>query len=83
MRMVLILLAMDPACARQGLQHFLRRLTIWSRATSRLFDGHDAAAELQQIAHGVARNLYHGFFGDRVTFVVHGDELVDTVLDAA
>jgi hemoglobin len=63
-------------------RHFLRWLTIWGRTTSRLFDG-DSAAELQQIAQGVARNLYYGFFGDRVTFVAHGDEVVDTVLDAA
>lgn len=63
-------------------EHFLRWLTLWRRTTSALFDD-ETAAQLQQIAHGVARNLYYGFFGDRVSFVAHGDEIVDAVLDAA
>ena len=61
-------------------EHFLRWLTLWSRATSSLFDM-GIASELQDIAQRVARNLYYGFFGQFVTFVTQDGEVVDVVID--
>jgi len=50
-------------------EHFLRWLTLWHRHTNRLF-GTETAAELQRTAHGIARNLFYGFFGEFPTFVM-------------
>lgn len=55
-------------------EHFERWLTLWVRHTNRLFAPADAV-ELQQMALGVARNLYRGFFGRIPEFVV-GDDAV-------
>ena len=48
-------------------EHFVRWLSLWRRHTSALFAPADAA-ELQRIAHGIARNLFQGFFAGRHTF---------------
>ncbi|MBX3607231.1 MAG: group III truncated hemoglobin [Piscinibacter sp.] len=48
-------------------EHFLRWLTLWHRHTNRLLPPVDAR-ELQRVAHGIARNLFHGFFGHFAAF---------------
>jgi len=50
-------------------EHFLRWLTLWHHHTDRLFDA-ATAGELQRTAHGIARNLFHGFFGEFPSFVM-------------
>ena len=47
--------------------HFVRWLSLWRRHTDALFAPPDAA-ELQRIAQGIARNLFHGFFDGRHAF---------------
>jgi hemoglobin len=42
-------------------QHFERWLSLWHRHTGRLFPP-AVAAELQQVAQGVGRNLHYGYF---------------------
>lgn len=42
--------------------HFRRWLTLWIVNTDALFDT-ATATELQQVASGIARNLYRGYFG--------------------
>jgi hemoglobin len=49
--------------------HFLRWLTLWHRHTDRMF-ADDVAHEFQRTAHGIGRNLFHGFFGTFPEFVI-------------
>jgi hemoglobin len=57
-------------------EHFLRWITLWHGHTSRLFAA-EAAHELQQTAHGIARNLFAGFFDRFPSFVMDGGVAVD------
>lgn len=50
-------------------EHFLRWITLWHRHTNRLFDD-EVAEEFQRTAHGIGRNLFHGFFGEFPRFVM-------------
>ena len=52
-------MALDGVCP----EHFLRWITLWHRHTNRLFSA-EVAEEFQRTAHGIARNLSHGFFGE-------------------
>ncbi|AVO42932.1 group III truncated hemoglobin [Simplicispira suum] len=47
--------------------HFTAWVRLWGEHTERLFDP-DVARELQFTAHGIARNLFLGYFGERPTF---------------
>lgn len=48
-------------------QHFGRWLTLWIANTNALFDT-DTATQMQQVASGIARNLYRGYFGPSAGF---------------
>ena len=61
-------------------EHFLRWITLWHEHTSRLF-APDAAHELQQTAHGIARNLFAGYFDRFPTFVMEDGVAVDYRLE--
>jgi hemoglobin len=61
----------DPA-------HFLRWITLWHRHTSALFEP-QVARELQQTAHGIGRNLFHGFFQQFARFEMKDGEAVGWV----
>ncbi|NKI92459.1 group III truncated hemoglobin [Rhizobacter sp. SG703] len=50
-------------------EHFLRWITLWHRHTDRLFS-REVAEEFQRTAHGIGRNLFHGFFGEFPKFVM-------------
>lgn len=54
-------------------EHFLRWVTLWHRHTNALLQPSDARS-LQRVAHGIARNLFHGLFGQFASF-----EMVDEV----
>ena len=43
-------------------EHFSIWLGLWKKHTEQLF-APDVAHELQHVAHGIARNLFRGFFG--------------------
>lgn len=47
--------------------HFAAWVRLWGDHTGRLFEADDAR-ELQVVAHGIARNLFQGYFGTRPTF---------------
>lgn len=47
--------------------HFAAWVRLWGEHTERLFHAEDAR-ELQITAHGIARNLFQGYFGMRPTF---------------
>ena len=47
--------------------HFTAWVKLWGHHTERLFEA-DAARELQFTAHGIARNLFQGYFGTLPTF---------------
>jgi hemoglobin len=49
--------------------HFTRWLSLWQHHTTARFGPADAA-ELQRIANGIARNLFHGFFAGQHEFPV-------------
>ena len=68
--------------ALQGIEaeHFLRWITLWHEHTSRLF-APEAAQELQQTAHGIARNLFAGYFDRFPTFVMEDGVAVDYRLE--
>ena len=48
-------------------EHFAAWVRLWGQHTERLF-APDVAHELQSVAHGIARNLYLGYFGTRPVF---------------
>jgi hemoglobin len=60
-------------------EHFLRWITLWHKHTDRLF-APPAARELQQTAHGIARNLFYGFFDRFAHFVMEDGVAVDCQL---
>ncbi len=47
--------------------HFAAWVGLWQRHTDRLFEP-EAAQQLQQAAHGIARNLFRGYFGNAPVF---------------
>jgi hemoglobin len=47
--------------------HFRRWLALWHAHTAAAFDA-ATAGELQQVASGIARNLYRGYFGHAAGF---------------
>lgn len=47
--------------------HFAAWVRLWGQHTDRLFEP-DVARELQITAHGIARNLFQGYFGTRPEF---------------
>lgn len=47
--------------------HFAAWVGLWQRHTDRLF-APDVARELQVVAHGIARNLFRGYFGNDPAF---------------
>ncbi|NMM79917.1 globin [Acidovorax sp. SRB_14] len=47
--------------------HFAAWVRLWGEHTERLFEP-DVARELQATAHGIARNLFQGYFGTRPVF---------------
>lgn len=47
--------------------HFTAWVRLWGQHTDRLFEP-DVARELQITAHGIARNLFQGYFGTRPEF---------------
>lgn len=53
--------------------HFAAWVGLWQQHTNRLF-APEVARDLQVAAHGVARNLFRGYFGSAPTFAVHRDE---------
>ena len=56
--------------------HFAAWVGLWQQHTSRLF-APEVAHDLQVAAHGIARNLFRGFFGSDPAFVTphsgHGE----------
>jgi hemoglobin len=52
--------------------HFTRWLSLWQQHTTARFEP-AGAAELQRIAQGIARNLFHGFFDGRHEFPLDED----------
>lgn len=62
-------------------EHFLRWLTLWHRHTNRLFPD-EVAEEFQRTAHGIGRNLFHGFFGEFPRFVMRNGVAVGHEPDA-
>jgi hemoglobin len=61
-------------------EHFLRWITLWQLHTGRLF-APDVAHELQQTAHGIARNLFAGYFDRFPIFVMEDGVAVDCRLE--
>lgn len=47
--------------------HFRRWLALWQAHTGAAFDA-TTTSELQQVARGIARNLYRGYFGQAASF---------------
>ena len=64
---------MTKHMALQGVTpaHFAAWVKLWGEHTDRLF-APDVAHELQTAAHGIARNLFLGYFGTQPTFA--GDD---------
>jgi hemoglobin len=58
--------------------HFARWLTLWHKHTDALLPS-AAAQELQQIAHGVARNLFYGHHKEFAEFIVKNGQVIDCV----
>jgi hemoglobin len=56
--------------------HFTRWLTLWHQHTTARFESADAA-ELQRVAQGIARNLFHGFFDGQHEFPFDEDVQTD------
>ena len=56
-------------------EHFLRWITLWHRHTNALLPSSDAR-DLQSVAHGIARKLFHGLFGEFVSFEMVGEVAV-------
>ena len=52
--------------------HFAAWVRLWGQHTDRLFEP-DVARELQITAHGIARNLFQGYFGTRPEFLHRED----------
>lgn len=52
--------------------HFAAWVRLWGEHTDRLFEP-DVARELQTVAHGIARNLFQGYFGTRPVFAQRED----------
>lgn len=52
--------------------HFAAWVRLWGEHTDRLFEP-DVARELQIVAHGIARNLFQGYFGTRPVFAHRED----------
>jgi hemoglobin len=48
--------------------HFAAWVGLWQQHTSRIF-APDVARDLQVAAHGIARNLFRGYFGADPAFV--------------
>ena len=55
--------------------HFAAWVRLWGEHTNRLFTP-EVAHELQTAAHGIARNLFLGYFGTQPTFA--GDEKIQS-----
>jgi hemoglobin len=53
--------------------HFERWMRLWTLHTQSLFD-HATARQLQEVASGIARNLYRGYFGHPAGFDVIASE---------
>ena len=64
---------MTKHMALQGVTpaHFAAWVKLWGEHTERLFSP-EVARELQTAAHGIARNLFLGYFGTRPSFI--GDD---------
>ena len=60
---------MDRHMRLQGVTpaHFAAWVRLWAGHTNRLFDP-DTARHLQQVAHGIGRNLFRGYFGEGPRF---------------
>ena len=52
--------------------HFTHWVQLWKENTERLFEP-DVAHDLQITAHGIARNLFHGYFGEMPHFAHRED----------
>lgn len=52
--------------------HFTHWVQLWKNHTERLFEP-EVAQDLQTTAHGIARNLFLGYFGQRPTFAHRED----------
>ena len=55
--------------------HFAAWVRLWGQHTERLF-APEVANELQVAAHGIARNLFQGYFGSKPVFA-HSASLLD------
>lgn len=55
--------------------HFSHWVGLWKDNTERLFEP-DVAHDLQVTAHGIARNLFHGYFGEMPNFAHREDASV-------
>ena len=55
--------------------HFAAWVRLWGEHTNRVFTP-EVAQELQLAAHGIARNLFQGYFGTQPTFA--GDEKIQS-----
>lgn len=55
--------------------HFSHWVRLWKDNTERLFEP-DVAHDLQVTAHGIARNLFHGYFGEMPNFAHREDASV-------
>ena len=53
--------------------HFAAWVRLWGQHTDRLF-APEVARELQLVAHGIARNLFRGYFGNDPGFVQPREE---------
>ena len=67
--------------------HFAAWVKLWGEHTNRLF-APEVALELQTAAHGIARNLFMGYFGSRPVFAQQGEGMgagtdTDTDTDTA
>ncbi len=56
--------------------HFRRWLALWTTHTTALFEA-ATAREMQQVASGIARNLYRGYLGSTAGFESIESELTD------
>lgn len=61
-----------------GPSHFARWLTLWHKNTNALFPP-GPAKELQDVAHGIARNLFYGHHQQFAEFVVQDGRVVDCI----
>lgn len=62
----MVLVGVTPA-------HFAAWVGLWQQHTSRMF-ARDVAHDLQVAAHGIARNLFRGYFGNEPGFVQRRDD---------